>query len=319
MPDLKNLDVEWVSLVDRAAVRDPVEQSEPMRFLIWKRDDTDPSQGGHSMSKLTKELLDSLGESVAKEADLAKLVEKAEKPEEVAKALDGVTRLLATHKGELTPEILAEVAKAAGLELPKAEAPGIEAKTASELVDVLKKADVDAAVIAEVETALEAATKKEEIDKADLPPAVREALAKSEAERKEATEKAEKAETLAKKERDIRLEKEFVAKAETFASLPTKAEDLGLVLKEASEKLEKGSYEKLEGLLKAANEGIESGELFKEQGREGVTPAGDAFEEATRKAEELRKADSSLTEAQALEKALASDADLQRRYLAEVR
>lgn len=38
MAHLKDLDVQFVSLVDRAAVRDPVNKDEPMRFLIWKRD-----------------------------------------------------------------------------------------------------------------------------------------------------------------------------------------------------------------------------------------------------------------------------------------
>lgn len=309
MPHLKSLDVEYVSLVDRAACRDAVEQSQPMRFYLWKRED--PSQGGHSMSKLTDELLKQLGEPVAKQEDLAKLVEKAEQSEEVSKAMDGVTRLLATHKGDLTPEILAEVAKAAGLELPEAEAPVLKAETTSELIDVLKSAEIGESVIAEVEAALEKAAEKAEIAKAD--PETRARLEKAEA-------RAEKAEQIAKEERDARLEKEFVAKAEELTgSLPTTGADLGPVLKEANEKLDKASYERLEELLKAANAGIESGELFKEQGAGGAQPAGDAFEEATRKAEEIRKADPKLSDAEALQKALESDPDLQQRYLAEVR
>ena len=35
---LRNLEVEWVSLVDRAAVRDPSNPDEPQRFLLTKRD-----------------------------------------------------------------------------------------------------------------------------------------------------------------------------------------------------------------------------------------------------------------------------------------
>lgn len=38
MAELRDLIVEEVSLVDRAAVRDPDDPDEPMRFLIWKRD-----------------------------------------------------------------------------------------------------------------------------------------------------------------------------------------------------------------------------------------------------------------------------------------
>jgi hypothetical protein len=36
MPELKDLDVHTVSFVDKAAVRDPANPGEPMRFLLWK-------------------------------------------------------------------------------------------------------------------------------------------------------------------------------------------------------------------------------------------------------------------------------------------
>lgn len=316
MPQLRNLDIEWVSLVDRAAVRDPIEQSEPNRFLIWKRDQ---SQGGHPMSKLTKELLDQLGDAVEKEDALAKLVEKADNPEEAGSALQGIARLLTTHKADLTPEIVAEVAKASGLELPEAEPASIVAKTASELITALKSTDVSEAVVKEVEDALAKAEEKAEIEKADLPPAVKAALEKAEEERKEAANKAEEAQKLAKEERDTRLNKEFIAKAEEFKGLTVKAEDFGPVLKSASEKLEKGEYEALETLLKAADEQIVKGELFKEAGANGSHTPTDAFQEATKKAEEIRKSDSSLSAEQALEKAFEADPALQERYLAEVR
>lgn len=42
MPELKNLDVQWVSLVDRAAVRDPDDPTAPMRFLLAKGEQPDP-------------------------------------------------------------------------------------------------------------------------------------------------------------------------------------------------------------------------------------------------------------------------------------
>jgi hypothetical protein len=42
MPELKNLVVEWLSLVDRAAVRDPSSPTEPQKFLLWKRESGEP-------------------------------------------------------------------------------------------------------------------------------------------------------------------------------------------------------------------------------------------------------------------------------------
>jgi hypothetical protein len=315
MPQLTDLDVEWVSLVDRAAVRDPVEQSEPNRFLIWKRDQ---SQGGHPMSNLTKELLAQLGDPVEKEDALGKLVERAEDSDTAALAVSGAARLLHTVKSDLTPEALAEVVKAAGLELPEPEAQVFKAENAAEVVKALKGADVPEAVVKEVEEALATAAEKAELEKADLFPAVKAALAKAEEDRKEATRKAEEAERIAKEERDTRLNKEFVVKAEGFKGLTVEAAKFGPILKAASEKLDKSDFDELDRILKAADEQIVKGELFKEAGGHGPAPS-DAFEEATRKAEELRKSDSSLTKEQALEKALDADSDLQSRYLAEMR
>lgn len=316
MPQLTDLDVEWVSLVDRAAVRDPVEQSEPNRFLIWKRDQ---SQGGHPMSKLTKELLDQLGDAVEKEDALGKLVEKAEDSDSAGLALTGAARLLATVKSDLTPEAVAEVVKAAGLELPTPEAPTLTAKSAAELVTALKSADVAESVVKEVEDALAKAAEKAELEKADLPPAVKAALQKAEDDRKEATAKAEEAQKLAKEERDTRLNKEFVAKAETYKALTVEPAKFGPILKSASEKLDKADFEELERILKAADEQVAKSELFKEAGAGGtVTPNG-AYDEATKKAEEIRKSDPKLTQEQALEKAFEADPALQERYLAEIR
>ncbi|HET6999344.1 MAG TPA: hypothetical protein VFI03_12235 [Solirubrobacterales bacterium] len=41
MPNLSNLTVDFVSLVDRPAVRDPEDPTDPMRFLLQKRDRKD--------------------------------------------------------------------------------------------------------------------------------------------------------------------------------------------------------------------------------------------------------------------------------------
>lgn len=41
MPVLKDIQVDWISFVDRAAMRDPQNQSEPQRFLITKREGAD--------------------------------------------------------------------------------------------------------------------------------------------------------------------------------------------------------------------------------------------------------------------------------------
>jgi hypothetical protein len=325
MPNLTNLDVEWVSLVDRAAVRDPVEQSEPMRFLIWKRE-TDPSQGGH-MSKLTKEIVDQLGDPINKESDLATLVEKADDSDQATLALQGAARLLAAHKSDLPPETLLELAKATGVDLqlekagPKFGTPewdekyGVgkkkpEPKDAAELIESLKKSDMDSALVDQVESALAKAAEADSLAKAD--PETRARIEKAE-------KRAEAAETLAKSERDERLNKEFIAKAEDYTALSVDASKFGPILKSASEKLDKADYEEFERILKAANEAVEQSELFKEQGAAGVSEGGDATKELTAKAEEIRKAEPKLSQPEALDKAMRDNPDLQQRYLDEVR
>jgi hypothetical protein len=57
MPILTDLDVEWVSLVDRAAVRDAEEPSQPQRFLVWKSDTAPSRQPGAVRIAKASELL----------------------------------------------------------------------------------------------------------------------------------------------------------------------------------------------------------------------------------------------------------------------
>jgi len=38
MAQLKDLNVDWISLVDKASVRDPQQKTEPRRFLLYKRE-----------------------------------------------------------------------------------------------------------------------------------------------------------------------------------------------------------------------------------------------------------------------------------------
>jgi hypothetical protein len=324
MPQLKSLDVEFVSLVDRAACRDAVEQSEPMRFYLWKRE-TDPSEGGHRMSKLTKEIVDQLGDPINKESDLATLVEKADDSDQATLALQGAARLLAAHKSDLSETALVELAMATGVDLqlekagPKFGTPEWdekygkkkpEPKDAAELIESLKKSDMDSALVEQVESALAKAAEADDLAKAD--PETRARIEKAE-------KRAEAAETLAKSERDERLNKEFIAKAEDYTALSVDASKFGPILKSASEKLDKADYEEFERILKAANEAVEQSELFKEQGAAGIAEGGDATKELLTKAEELRKSDSKLTQPEAFEKAMRENPDLQQRYLDEVR
>jgi hypothetical protein len=95
-----------------------------------------------------------------------------------------------------------------------------------------------------------------------VPTAVRERVEKAE-------QRAKEAEEVAKRERDERETREFVAKAKAFRGLPVQADEFGSVLK-SIKSANPEVYEKLEGVLKSADELIVKGGVFKEIGGSGV-------------------------------------------------
>lgn len=233
MPNLVNLDVEFVSLVDRAAVRNPTNQSEPQRFLLFKKEsgaNTDPEGGTMS------------------EAELSAALEKAETERDEASAK--VTKA-ESERDELS-------AKVSKLE---------------EQVQTLQKAD----------------PKPEQINKDELSPLVREALEKAEKRAEDADARIEKAEKLAKAERDERVTRDFVAKAEEIPLVAGDAAEFGPVLKRASESLSKEDFDLLNQRLAAANEQISKSALFKQMGSDADGERGSGDGDLARKAEEIQK------------------------------
>ena len=271
MPNLKALDVQVVSLVARAAVRNAENPTEPQRFLVWKR------QEGVPMPDPTPE-------------ELAASLKKAEEERDAAK---------------------------------KAETEAAEKLTKAETANTTLSARV-----AELEKAAKPEDNPAPVDLSKADPAVRALLEKAAADQAAMAERLEKAEKateesdkLAKAERETRLTREFVAKAETFKSLPVEAAKFGPVLKSAAEKLTKEESDELDRVLKAAAAQLTEGLLFKEQGQSGQpAPAADsAIAEVQQKAEQIKKADPKMSDGQALQAAMSSDRDLQARYLAETR
>lgn len=164
------------------------------------------------------------------------------------------------------------------------------------------------------------------VDKSDLTPEVRAIVEKAEAdaqlekaEREKLTKRVEDAEKLAKAEKDERLTRDFIAKAEAFKALPVTPGDFGIVLKSIHGGVDTKTFEALEAVLKAADEQIEKGDLFKEHGRAGDPQPSTVEAEVTRKAEEIRKSEPKLSLTDARERALSEDRALQERYAAELR
>jgi len=131
--------------------------------------------------------------------------------------------------------------------------------------------------------------------------------------------KAKTAEALAKRLQDESREKEYIAKAAAFTSLPTTADDLGPILKRVADSSPE-DYKKIEAVLKAANERIAKNDLLTtELGRAGkIDAGGNAWQKVEAAAAELQKTDSSLTKEIAIAKVLMSNPALHKQYHEEI-
>lgn len=199
-------------------------------------------------------------------------------------------------KSDLDPEVVAYI-----------DALEAEVDTLSEAAEVTKSeiekkdqeiADLKSTVAKSAPLDPEAA-EKEMLAKAD--PALRAIIEKNQ-------KAAEEAQAIAKAERDARLEREFIAKAEALPMLTEDKTTLAGVLRRAAESLSAEDQTVLNTVLKAANEQIAKSNLFSTMGNGGAETTISKSVEA--KAEEIRKADPTLTREQAIAKAYEDDPSL---------
>lgn len=102
-----------------------------------------------------------------------------------------------------------------------------------------------------------------------------------------AEQRAKAAEEIAKAERDLRLEREFVAKAAEF-NLPVKSTDLGPVLKRAAENLDTEDFKTIVKCLRAASASEDfGGGLYGEVGKRGGGDNSDILSNVEAAAQEL--------------------------------
>jgi hypothetical protein len=109
---------------------------------------------------------------------------------------------------------------------------------------------------------------------------------------------------------------QFVNVAKAFNAVDGDSDKLGGILMKCSDKLEKEDYEVLEGIFKSAQERISKGDLLKEfgSGEEGSGNSSEVTKKVEAAAEELRKADASLTKEQAVTKVLSANPKLYAEY-----
>lgn len=178
--------------------------------------------------------------------------------------------------------------------------------------------DLEAKVVKGAEDLATMQTKLDELEKAvdstggepdpikkdELPEPVQKALDALEKTATEATERAEKADQRVAKLEDAAAIAKFTNQAEEeFGKEGEEATKLGGILKAASEKMPEEEFAALTTMLKADRELLTQSALFKGLGVDGEGTAGDAEAELQKMADELRKADGTLTKAAAFTKA----------------
>lgn len=182
-----------------------------------------------------------------------------------------------------------------------------------EAQQAIKKLQADAAKVADLEKQVEELKKGQDKGDEGQVDLFKGMSPEQRAHFEKMQKRAEEAERIAKEEREARLRKEYIQKAQELSGLNISAEEFGPILKSAAEKLPEEEFTKLHEVLKSASKVIETSSIFKEQGRDG---AGEdtALAELEKKAEELRKADSSLTKEAAFTKAMQEYPELYERY-----
>jgi len=144
----------------------------------------------------------------------------------------------------------------------------------------------------------------------------REAIQKALEAVEKANARAEEAESIAKAEREHRLNQEYVAKARAYTNLPVSADEFGPVLKKIHESLDESEFELMTKVLSSANETIADMRVFDEIGKRGVQGY-EAVSKADAQAAEVAKSEGISQEA-ALSKVFEQNPGLYDEYLKEV-
>ena len=175
----------------------------------------------------------------------------------------------------------------------------------ADLVDDMKKEDDDDIVLEDEDLGLEDDEVEKFLKSAD--PRLADIV-------KSAVDRAEAAETIAKRERDLRLEKEFIAKADDLSHLPAKSDEVVALLKAVHTGAPRaaGAFEEL---LKRCNSAMAEGDIYKSEGQDESYATSSAVARWDSAVEAVRKSDDSLSYEQAFASALDQNPDLYEEYL----
>lgn len=131
---------------------------------------------------------------------------------------------------------------------------------------------------------------------------------------KSAVSRAEAAETIAKRERDLRLEREFIAKSDELSHLPAKADEVVALLKAVHEGAPRAANA-FEELLKRCNSALAEGAIYKSEGQGETSESNTIVARWDSAVENIRKNADGLSYEQAFAAALDQNPELYEEYL----
>lgn len=340
MPELFDLDVQEVSLVDKAANK--------RKFLVLK------AHGKGATKMETNELILDVEDGFE---DIIKAVALSDNPSEAEKQLEEIAKAAKlSDKGKKACQMALRVLQAVKTDMPKdmmkklAEmagygyAPPEETKKANgasntgygmpaeeeeqQKAKAKAKADEEAMKAkakakADEETMKAKTEDKNKIkygyklkknddgtpDMSDIPEEMRSIVATLWKQNEESIVKAQALENTLSQEREERRTREFVAKAAEFKNLSIKADQFGPIMKKMADKLDEGEFAEVSRLLKSADDSL--GVIFKEIGSGMVEDETNVYSKIEKAAQQIAKRDS-ITKEQAWVKALDEHPDLAR-------
>ncbi len=180
------------------------------------------------------------------------------------------------------------------------------------LLDRLSKAEEAAAESGDDDDDDDDEIDLEEVLKSDdIPAEIKALISKQADDLKAATTAATEAGTIAKAERDARIEREMIAKAaDEMPLVGTKPDAMGKLLKSAAENLPTEDFDTLVTVLKSANEQLKVGGISKAIGSDGgENHDSDPMKVAVAK---IKKDEPGISDADAIAKAVEADPSLYR-------
>lgn len=282
MPELSDLEAVEVSLVPRAANK--------KKFLLLK------SEGGNEMDEILKALIEA---ELDDEQNVDKVLKAGKVSDKAANAVKGALKLLNAFKDELPKDIMNTLASLGGYgyAAPTQMAKQTCGTGGAGGYKPMKKEDGS-------------------LDLEGVPEDMKPTITALWKDREDMVKKSEILEAMIKKQEDDKLTEKYVQVAKSFKGLVIKPEEFGIVLKEIAINSPK-SIDKIEEVLKSADQAIVEGGIFKEIGSSaGGSGGAKAMDKIEQKAVEIMKSEK-ISKAEAITKALEIDPSLYSEYLKE--